>query len=99
MWRSEAALWEMHCLYTFPSSVQAISIQETRAAVQLHLHCLKGDGQNVPIHISPMLFSGVLGAQRTLRHLLQVTIKLKIQLAQDGGQESPGPFSAAALSD
>lgn len=44
------------CLFTFPSFVQAISIpQETRAVLQLHLHCLKGDGQGVPIHTSPIL--------------------------------------------
>lgn len=44
------------CLFTFPSFVQAISIpQETRAVVQLHLHYLKGDGQGVPIHTSPIL--------------------------------------------
>lgn len=62
----------MHCLFTFPSSVQAISIpQETRAAVQLHMHHLKGDGQGVLIHTSPILLSGVLGAQRRLTHLLQ----------------------------
>lgn len=42
VWPSEAALWEMHCLYTFPSSVQATSApQETHAAV-------KRDGQGTP---------------------------------------------------
>lgn len=56
VWSSEVALWEMHCLYTFPSPVQAISIpQETHAAVQLHLHYLKGDSQGVPIHTCPIL--------------------------------------------
>lgn len=69
VWCSEAALWEMHSLYTFPSSMQASSIEETHATLQLHLHYLKGDVQNVLIHISPTLLSGVLGAQRALSSL------------------------------
>lgn len=89
----------MHAVHApFHSSWGAANTQQTDATIELHLCCHMGDHWGV---LQPCFHQTAMGcpwSSDTLEPSPAVTIKLKSQLAQGGGQGSPGPCSIAVLS-